>query len=129
MIYTFKRQMVVVSRILFVSLGILLLLPSESYAESYTGQCDEQLSAVEGSIGSAHFIGNKAATNRSNLLAKLAEAQAKVYREKYADAITKLGDISETATELANASKPKLDDASAINYAVSSAISCVGLLP
>jgi hypothetical protein len=124
-----KRKVAAVCRIIFVSLGILLLLPSESNAEPYTGQCDDLLAVVGQKIESANFIGNKAETNRSNLLAKLAEAQAKVYREKYNDAITKLGNISDTSTALANAPKPKLEDASAINYAVSSAIDCVGTLP
>jgi hypothetical protein len=124
-----KRKAVAVCRIICVSLGILLLLPSESNAEPYTGQCDDLLAAIGQKIESAHFIGNKAETDRSNLFAKLAEAQAKVYLKKYNDSITKLGNISDTSTALANARKPKLEDASAINYAVSNAIGCVGALP
>jgi len=103
--------------------------PSESYAESYAGQCDDLLAVVGQKIESATFLGNKAETNRSNLLAKLDEAQAMFYLEKYSDLITKLGNISDTATDLANTRKPKLGDASAINYAVSNAIDCVGALP
>jgi len=87
------------------------------------------LAAVGQKIESANFIGKKAETNRSNVLAKLAETQPKIYLEKYNDAITKLGNISDTSTALANARKPKLEGASAINYAVLSAIDCVGVLP
>jgi len=106
-----------------------LLLPSESYAESYAGQCDDLLAVVGQKIESANFLGNKAETNPSNLLAKLDGVQAQIYLEIYSDVITKLGNISDTATDLANAPKPKLEDASTINYAVSNAIDCVGALP
>jgi len=106
-----------------------LLLPCESYAESYAGQCDDLLAVVGQKIESANFLGNKAETNPSNLLAKLDGVQAQIYLEIYSDVITKLGNISDTATDLANAPKPKLEDASTINYAVSNAIDCVGALP
>ena len=49
-------------------------------------------------------------------------------RGKFSDAVDKLDDISMKATELVNAPKPKLVDASGINTAVVSAIACVGAL-
>jgi len=76
-------------------------------------------------IENAYFSGRNAATDQSNLLAKLAAADGKIYRKKYADAISKLVEISDKATTLAGASKLDADDATGINYAVVAAINCV----
>jgi hypothetical protein len=92
------------------------------------GQCDDLLVDVKQKIASANFLGNKAETDRTNFLAKPDEAQAKIYLKKNSDLIIKLGNISDTSTVLANAPKPKLDDASAINYTVLSATDCVSAL-
>ena len=45
-------------------------------------------------------------------------AAAKVRLSKFSDAVDKLQDISDTATAFANAPKPKLENAGAINGAV-----------
>ena len=45
---------------------------------------------------------------------------------KFDDAVDKLQNISDTATALADAPKQKLEDASGINWAVVTAIGCVG---
>lgn len=74
------------------------------------------------------FLGKNAATDQSNLLAKLEAAAAKVRLSKFSDAVDKLQNISDTATALAGAQKPKLEDASQINGAVVIAISCIGAL-
>ena len=73
--------------------------------------------------------GKRADSDQSNLLAKYAAAVGKISLGKYSDAIDKLEDISDKATALADAPKAKLDDATAINEAVSAAIWCVGELP
>jgi len=96
--------------------------------------CDGTLDTVEAAINTAVFIdttntrkrGADGETNRSNLLVKLDDARVKVDMHKYSDAIDKLTDISDAATLWADADKPKLEDASDINYAVSDAIICIG---
>ncbi len=97
-------------------------------ADHFTGACAAELNAVEAAIQTGTFVGNKAATDQSNLLAKLEAAAAKVRIGKFSDAVDKLQNISDTATALAGAPKPKLEDASQINGAVVSAIACVGAL-
>lgn len=47
---------------------------------------------------------------------------------KFSDAVDKLQDISDKATALAGAARPKLEDASGINSAVVDAIRCVAAL-
>ncbi len=116
------------SRAMFVCLGIMMFVPGTSQASHYTGSCSLELNAVEASINSGIFLGRKATTDQSNLLAKLDAANAKISQAKYGDAIDKLMDISDTATALAGATKPKLEDATTINNAVAAAVSCVGLL-
>ena len=97
-------------------------------ANHFTGACAAELNAVETAVQTATFLGQRATTDQSNLLAKLEAAEAKVQLGKFSDAVDKLTDISDKATELANASKPKLADATGINSAVASAIACVGRL-
>ena len=116
------------SRFAFACFTVLLLVPGVSQASHYTGLCSPQLNAVELSINSANFIGIHATTDRSNLLTKLDAANAKISLLKYNDAIDKLMEISDTATALATAIKPKLEDATGINNSVAQAVSCVGLL-
>ena len=97
-------------------------------ADHFTGACAIQLNATETAIQTAIFLGRNASTDRTNLLAKLQAAGAKVGLTKYSDAVDKLQNISDTATALANAPKPKIEDASGINAAVVTAIGCVGAL-
>ena len=104
------------------------LLSGATANAAYFGLCATELNAVEAAIGSSQFTSNKAATDQSNLLAKLQAAEAKVTLAKYSDAVDKLQDISDTATALANAAKPKLADATSINNAVIAATACVGNL-
>jgi len=114
---------------LSAGLATVLLLPVSGNAAHYTGQCSSELNAVELAIDNANFLGKRAETDRSNLQAKLEATNAKIILLKYSDAIDKLTDISDTATALADAAKPKLEDATAINEAVASAIGCAGSLP
>jgi hypothetical protein len=97
-------------------------------ADHFTGSCGSELNAVEAAIESGVFLGNKATTDESNLLAKLEAADAKIFLGKFSDAVDKLQDISDRATALADAPKPKLEDATGINGAVVDAIACVGAL-
>jgi hypothetical protein len=115
-----------------VAAAVALLLAATGgwtgVASAAPGDCGVELYAVETAIQEAIFLGNKATTDQSNLLAKLATATAKVGLNKYSDAVDKLQDISDTATALAVAPKQKLADASGINGAVVTAIGCVGAL-
>ena len=115
----------VVPAILMAALGVW---SSGASADHITGSCAFELNAVEAAVRAGVFLGRQAATDQSNLLAKLDAADAKVDLGKFSDAVDKLDDISDKATELAGAPKPKLADASGINTAVSAAIACVGRL-
>lgn len=108
-----------------VALGLMM---SGGTAMAAAGDCAYELAAVSDAINAAEFLGKKADTDRSNLLAKLQAAEGKVALDKFSDAIDKLVDISDTATALADAPKPKLGDATGINMAVTGAIACVGSL-
>ena len=101
---------------------------SVASANHFTGACAAELNAVETAIRNGEFLGQRAATDQSNLLAKLEAADATIDLGKFSDAVDKLTDISDKATELANAPKPKLGDASGVNKAVADAIACVGTL-
>lgn len=94
---------------------------------AYSGPCQAQFTTLEFAIRNAVFLGAKASTDQTNLLAKLGAAQAKATEEppKFGDAIDKLQDISDTASALANATKPKLQDATAINTAVIDTMRCL----
>ena len=97
-------------------------------ADHFAGACATELNAVETAIGGGVFIGKSAATDQSNLLVKLEATAAKVQLGKYSDAVDKLQNISDTATALADAQRPKLEDASVINGTVVTAIGCVSSL-
>lgn len=107
-------------------LAMLAVWTATARAYPFTGACGSELTAVGTAIQDAVFLGRKAATDESNLMAKLENAAAKVQLTKYSDAVDKLLDISDTATALAGAQKPKLEDAEGINTAVIAAIACVG---
>src|SRR5690606_30236564 len=109
-------------------LAMLAAWTETASAYPFGGSCGSELSAVGAAIQSAEFLGRKAATDQTNLMAKLEAAAAKVQLTKYSDAVDKLQDISDTATALADAPKPKLEDATGINTAVIEAIACVGAL-
>ena len=95
-------------------------------ASHFSGLCADQLNSVEAAINAAAFSGR--GNDQTNLQTKLDAAAAKIGLGKFSDAVDKLMDISDKATALATAVKPKLDDASAINSAVADAITCVGSL-
>ena len=88
--------------------------------------CSTEIGQVKQAIDAATFFGQNATSNESNLLAKVNSATAKLGQNKPADAIDNLMSVSDKATDLATAPKPKLDDASAINTAVTGAIACIG---
>jgi hypothetical protein len=88
--------------------------------------CSTEITDVGEAIDGAVYSGQKATSNKSNLFAKLAAAEAKLDCGKPADAIDKLEDISDKATAWADAPKPKLEDATGINGAVGAALLCIG---
>ena len=110
-------------------LMMIVFLGQTIKADHFTGECGTELNAVEFAISNGVFYGRNAATSQTNLLTKLEAAAAKISLGKYSDAVDKLLDISDGATKLADAPKPKLEDASAINGSVGQAIGCVGALP
>lgn len=93
----------------------------------YQGSCGAALDGVETAIIAATFYEPKAASNESNMILKLDSANTKLRQNKPLDALANLESISDRATELATAQKPKLDDAAGINAAAASAISCIGM--
>ena len=115
----------VISFIVFTVLGLWLGIADAGH---FTGACSAELNAVEQAINDGEFLGNKASTDQSNLLVKLQAAAGKLSLQKFSDAVDKLQDISDTATALATAPKPKLRDATTINDAVIDAIACVPVL-
>jgi hypothetical protein len=80
---------------------------------------------VREAINDGNYYGRKASTLASNLDMKLVAAETKLTYYKFDNAVDKLYDISEKATAWADAPKAKLDDATAINYAVTDAITCI----
>jgi len=114
---------------LFTTLGVAMPAHATDYTNSNTLVCPSGIGtvgfALDG-VGGAIETGNFArAADQSNLLVKLSNANSKTSLAKWGDAIDKLQDISDKATDLAGASKPKLDSADAINAAVAAAIGCL----
>jgi len=106
--------------------GVFLVCPiGAANADHFIGVCALELNTLEQAINDANFLGPRAASNRSNLLTKLEAAAAKLVQAKPSDAIDKLQSISDSATDLANAAKPKLEDATVINTSAGAAIQCV----
>ena len=81
-----------------------------------------QLDYVEAQILAGEF---KSARDQSNMLVKLADAASKARMKKWADAGTKLEDISDQADALAGSAKPKLVGAGGITAAAGFAQECV----
>jgi hypothetical protein len=121
-----NKKSIIGASVLAVSL--VLAAAGGASAGHFGGSCGESLNAVEQAIDDAVFMGKRADTNESNLLAKLEAANAKIGQEKPTDAIDKLLDISDKATAWADAPKAKLEEATGINGAVADAIACVGTL-
>jgi hypothetical protein len=88
-------------------------------------ECGFEFDSVELAITNAEFLGRKASTDEANMLMKLEAAKSKVIATKYDDAIGKLSDISDKATAMADAPKPKLADAGGINTALLDAARCI----
>jgi len=114
---------------LFTTLGVTHPAHATDYTNTNTLVCPSGIGTVGvalDAVGGAIEAGNFArAPDQSNLLVKLSNANSKTLLAKWGDAIDKLQDISDKATDLAGASKPKLDSAEAINAAVSGAIACL----
>lgn len=89
---------------------------------SGVGMIGVALDAVGGTVEAGVFV---RFADQSNLLVKLSNANSKTLLAKWGDAIDKLQDISDKATELAGAPKPKLNSADGINAAVGAAIACL----
>jgi hypothetical protein len=99
-----------------------------STSQASEALCGVAMGDVATAIEAGTYYGRKADSNESSLEVKLVAAETKLTYYKFEDAVDKLYDISEKATAWADAPKSKLDDATAINYAVADAISCIGSL-
>ena len=118
------RFMTLSFTVLLISALALVAFPDRAAADPFEGSCRTKLDALDDAIETAVFLGRNS-SSRSNLIAKLEAAAAKLSLGKLADAVDKLLDISEKATVMATANKPKLEDATNINSAVAEAIGCV----
>ena len=105
----------------------LLVICSFSTAHAAT-VCSTEMDGLYDEIGLAVYLGKKAPTSESGLYAKYDAADAKRGQYKFSDAIDKVYDISDKATDWANAPKAKLEDGTGINTAASAAIGCIGSL-
>jgi hypothetical protein len=108
-----------------LAVGVVL---SGSAATAAPGDCAVELDQVRDAIEQSEFLGQRAETDRDNLLATLANVEAKIAVDKYDDATLKLASISDKALELAVAPKAKLADPTPITDAVADATACVGQL-
>ncbi|SIR55991.1 hypothetical protein SAMN05421829_12033 [Aromatoleum tolulyticum] len=88
--------------------------------------CSLEVGYVKDAIVAGKFLGGTADANRTNMLAKVDAASAKLALNKPSDAIDILVAVAAKATELADAPKPKLESATDINNAATVAIACVG---
>jgi len=110
-------------RAILIASAILFTLPC---AADDLQICDVEMSDVLYAINDGQFLGRKGDMDKANMLAKYDAAVVKLGYYKFSDAVDKLLDISDKATALATAGKPKLEDSTAITESVSAAIQCVG---
>ena len=96
---------------------------NDTYCSSGVGTVGIKLNDVEAAIAAGAFTGR--GNDQVNLQIKLTAAASKASVRKWEDAISKLEDISNTATALADAAKPKLNSAVGINTAVGDAQTCM----
>lgn len=108
-----------------VSLPLGLFAGAAQATDSTT--CAAELGLVKQAIYDATFYDPKALSNETNLIAKVDSASAKLGQNKPGDAIDNLVSVSDKATDLATAPKPKLDDSTGINMTASAAITCIGM--
>jgi len=100
--------------------------PSEACDTDWSA-CSVSIYSVRTAIEDAEYMGRHAVSSESNLIVKLDSAEAKLTCGKVSDAVAKLEEISNKATDLASIPSPKtkLDSAADINAAVSAAIVCL----
>lgn len=115
--------------LLATSIGAFIV-SSNVVSSAYTvvSGCEAELANVASAIDNTTFLGNNADGNEANLVAKLGAAQEKAAAGKTLDAIVKLQDVAATADAWANAAKPKLESAGAIDAAVDGAIACLSAM-
>jgi hypothetical protein len=105
---------------------LLLTIAMSGASQGALAACDYETGTVTQAITDATFYSKKnPGKDQTNMLVKVQAAISKINEEKYSDAIGKLIDISDKANALADAPKPKLEDASGINAAVLAATVCI----
>jgi hypothetical protein len=122
------------------ALGALLLAPLSAsatnaytdYTNTNTASCPSglglvgiALDGVSDAIVAAGFDPAKLSPSQASLMSKLSSANDKTKARKWGDAIAKLDDLSDSATAMAGAAKPKLRSADGINAAVVAATNCL----
>lgn len=111
-------------RTLIALVSVPFALAAGAAHASDTTTCVGEVSVVKDAITAGVFTN---AINQTNLLLKVDAARAKLDLNKPSDAVDLLIAVSDKATELATATKPKLADATGINATASTAVACIGL--
>jgi hypothetical protein len=107
--------------LLMLILSSLLMVLSSSKADAQTA-CNTELEALESAIRSATFTNPQ---DQQNLLIKLQKAEAKLAEGKTQDAVAKITDIRSAVAKLAAGGKLDPEDATDIDAAAASAITCL----
>ena len=107
---------------------LLFAIAMSGASQGALAACDGEINLLNLAITDATFIGKRAESEETNMLLKVQDAVSKINEEKYGDAVDKLIDISVKANALADAPKPKLDDASGIDAAILEATVCINSL-
>jgi hypothetical protein len=80
-----------------LTLSVLLMLTATAPAQAHTlTDCQAEINQLKSLTDDATFLGKKATTAEDNLLFKLDEANEKLEKGKYQDAIDKLTDFKTT---------------------------------
>ena len=90
-----------------------LVLAAGSAHAAYGGTCGAEFTALDDAIRNATTF--KAEMDRTNLLGKVSSAVTKVAYDKIDDAVVILDAVSDKASSLASAAKPKLGAGDATN--------------
>jgi hypothetical protein len=120
------RASIGVSALIGLTLSALLMLMATAPAQAQT--CQTKIDELKSLTAEAKFLGTndeKAEKAKANLLLKLDEANAKLEKVKYQDAIDKLTDFQNTVIALDAGSKIDSGDASILIAGAEEAKGCV----
>ena len=112
-------------RSLAVAFVALLAITSAAKAQSSFEACQAQIAELQSLTASATFSGKNAAGDQARLIARLADASAKLDEGKPADAAVKLTQFRDKAATLAATGKLNPDQAAVLVAGADQAIACV----